>query len=72
MERHFVDSSMILSIGYDSSSSTLEIEFKDGAVWNYPSFPEYLWHEFCAAESKGKFFHQNIKRQYTSMGYRVR
>lgn len=71
MDRQYVDSSMISSIGYDSQSSTLEIEFKGGVVWDYPGFPEYLWYEFEASDSKGKFFHQNIKEQYTSQGYRV-
>lgn len=71
MERQYVDSSMISSIGYDYLSSILEIEFKNGIVWNYPNFPEYLWHEFEIADSKGKFFHLNIKKQYTPTGYRV-
>lgn len=71
MERQYVESSMITSIGYDPTSSTLEVEFKRGVVWAYPGFPEYLWYEFQAADSKGKFFHQNIKQQYTPTGYRV-
>lgn len=71
MNRQYVDSSMIASIGYDVSTATLEVEFKGGAVWDYPGVPEYLWHEFMAAGSKGKFFNQNIKEQYTPSGYRV-
>ena len=71
MDRQFVDSSMISSIGYDATSCTLEIEFKGGAVWDYPDFPESLWYEFQSSGSKGRFFHQNIKEQYTPMGYRV-
>lgn len=42
MDRQYVDSKMIESIGYDPSTSTLEIEFKSGIVWDYPEFPEYL------------------------------
>lgn len=71
MVRQYVNSSMITSIGYDKSSSILEIEFKSGEIWDYTGFPEYLWYEFEASESKGKFFHQNIKKQYTSQGYKV-
>lgn len=71
MERQYVDSSMIQSIGYDSASCILEVEFKNGTIWNYPDFPEYLWYEFEAASSKGKFFSQNIRAQYTPTGYRV-
>ena len=71
MERQYVDSTMITSIGYDQASSTLEVEFKTGVIWDYPGFPEYLWYEFQAADSKGIFFHRNIKKQYTPVGYRV-
>ena len=41
MDREYVDSSMITSIGYDAMSCTLEIEFKSGVVWQYHDFPEY-------------------------------
>ena len=71
MDRQYVESSMIESIGYDAGTSVLEIEFKGGVVWNYENFPEYLWYEFETAESKGKFFNKNIKEQYTPQGYRV-
>jgi len=65
MERQSVDSSMIRSIGYDSVSSTLEVEFNSGAVWQYFDFPESLWYEFERADSKGKYFHREILKQYT-------
>ena len=64
MERQYVNSSMIESIGYDASSGTLEVEFKDGAIWDYLDFPEYLWYDFLSAGSKGKFFHQHIRKKY--------
>ena len=65
MNRNYIESSMLSSIGYDSSSSTLELEFKSGAVWQYYDFPESLWYEFKGAESQGKFFHREIKGQYS-------
>ncbi|MBU2509744.1 KTSC domain-containing protein [bacterium] len=65
MDRKNVDSSMIRSIGYDSGSSTLEVEFNSGAVWQYFDFPESLWYEFESAASHGKFFHREIKNQYS-------
>jgi hypothetical protein len=65
MERQFIESSMIKSIGYDPNSSTLEIEFNNGAVWQYFGFVESLWYEFENSESKGKFFHREIKNQYS-------
>lgn len=72
MDRLNVDeSSMLTSIGFDSATSILEIEFKNGTVWQYNEFPEYMWYEFQSAESKGKYFHANIREQYTSLGHRV-
>ncbi len=64
MERKNIESSMIESIGYDANSSTLEVEFKSGEVWQYFDFPEPLWYEFEASGSQGKFFHREIKKQY--------
>ena len=66
MERQNVNSSMIKSIGYDSDNQILEIEFvSDGSVWQYYDFPEYLWYEFESSGSKGKFFHREVKGQYS-------
>jgi len=64
MERRSISSSMIRSIGYDESISTLEIEFNSGAVWNYYDFSLTSWYEFDGAESHGKFFHSFIKNNY--------
>lgn len=66
MEREAVSSSMIRSIGYDAESSTLEIEFNSGAVWQYFEFPPEQYEAFRAG-SLGKFFHANIKGRYPEM-----
>lgn len=65
MEREYVQSSMIRSFGFDSSSSTLEVEFNSGAVWQYFDVPESTYYEMKSAGSSGKFFHANIKGQYS-------
>ena len=65
MDRKNIESSMISSIGYDAVISILEIEFKSGPVWQYFDFPEPVWYEFEASDSKGKFFHREIKGQYS-------
>lgn len=65
MEREFVESSMIMSFGYDTTISILEIEFKStGAVWQYFDVPESTYYEMKSAVSCGKYFHSNIKGQY--------
>lgn len=65
MNRISVVSSMIHSIGYEVETSTLEIEFvSDSSVYQYYNFPEYLYNDFMSSDSKGKFFHANIKGRY--------
>lgn len=64
MERKYIESKMIRSIGFNQATSILEIEFNSGAIWQYSDFPESLWYEFESSESKGKFFHREIKNQY--------
>lgn len=64
MEREYVESSMIRSYGFDSSTSTLEVEFNSGAVWQYFDLAESTYYEMKSAGSCGKFFHTNIKGQY--------
>ncbi|MFA5404499.1 MAG: KTSC domain-containing protein [Ignavibacteria bacterium] len=62
MERTQVDhSSNISSVGFDEESSTLEIEFHSGAVYQYFDVPLIVYESLMGAESKGKYFMQFIK-----------
>jgi hypothetical protein len=61
MERTAVTSRNIVSIGYDPSSSTLEIEFKD-ATYQYYGVPADIYEGLLQAPSKGSFFAQYIRR----------
>ena len=66
MERKYIESSMITSMGYDFQQAILEIEFKsNGQVWQYFDVPESLWYEMESASSVGKFFHSNIRGIFT-------
>lgn len=65
MEREYVTSSMIISIGYEPALSTLEIEFKNGgSIWQYFDVPENIVYDLKSAVSIGKYFLANIKNQY--------
>lgn len=64
MERITVQSTNIISIGYESDSSTLEIEFRGGGIYQYFGVPQSAYDDFINAGSKGKFFAQNIKNVY--------
>ena len=62
MERQFVSSSHILSIGYDPSSMTLEVEFKTGAVYQYYDVPQSLYDGLMSADSHGRYLDADIKK----------
>lgn len=65
MERTPVTSSNICSVGHDPDNQTLEIEFNSGAVYQYASVPPSEYEGFLNADSKGKYFHANIKNRYS-------
>ena len=67
MERTPVTSTNILSVGYDPDQEILEIEFVGGAVYQYSGVPIGVYHGMMAADSKGKYFHVNIKNTYAFM-----
>lgn len=64
MDREPVDSSNIAAIGYDAESTTLEVEFLDGSVYQYFDVPEAVYEDFAAAESPGGFLHAEIRGEY--------
>ena len=62
MERKHVSSSNLKSVGYDSSSQILEIEFLHGGIYQYFDVPESEYHGLMSASSKGQYFDRNIKK----------
>jgi hypothetical protein len=49
---------------YDPDTSTLEIEFKDGRVYQYFDVPPQVFEGLLSAESHGGFLHSQIKGHY--------
>ena len=64
MQRNSVASSNLASVGYDTTTQTLEIEFLSGSVYQYYNVPENLYEQLMQASSKGRFFHQYIRNAY--------
>lgn len=62
MERIAVDSSHVVSVGYDEG--TLEVEFNSG-IYCYYDVPEYIFEELIASDSKGSYLHRNVKNSYS-------
>jgi len=59
-----VQSSAIKSIGYDSATQTLGVEFSRGAVYHDFNVPSFLHAQFMSAPSHGTFHHKNIKNKF--------
>ena len=63
MDREPVNSSNVVSVGYDPSSETLEVEFKNG-VYQYYNVPEFMYDRLMQSASIGKFVNAEIKPSY--------
>lgn len=61
MKRIAVDSSGILTIGYDESKNILEVQFINDHVYRYRDVPELLYLRLMNATSKGIFFNEKIR-----------
>lgn len=62
MERIPVSSSDIASVGYDTASMVLEIEFRTGSVYQYFQVPLDIYRGLLSAASHGRYFDVYIKK----------
>jgi membrane peptidoglycan carboxypeptidase len=68
--RKTVDSSSIVSIGYDEDQKILEVELprrekeKQRRIYQYLNVPPKVHKAFMAAESKGRYYDENVKTRY--------
>jgi len=64
MDRTPVTSSSIASAGYSPEGSTLELEYRNGSVYQYFAVPKSVFDSLLAAESKGTFVGERIRGRY--------
>lgn len=64
MQRLSVDSTDILSIGYDPKERLLEVEFKGNRVYQYSDVAPEIYEHFVRADSYGEYFYATINKQY--------
>ena len=64
MNRTSVDSSNLKSVRYDVNTKILEIEFRDGSVYQYYEVPLSIYEGLMNASSHGKFFHAYVRNVY--------
>lgn len=59
-----VQSTSLSRVRWDDSSSTLQVEFLGGDVYEYEEVPEHVFKELLGADSIGKYFARNIRKKY--------
>lgn len=64
MEMTNVDSSNVAAVGFDEDSQTLQVEFKNGATYQYFDVPEIIFEGLRDAGSPGQFLNQQVKGTY--------
>jgi len=66
MNRVPVMSSNVAAVGYIESTHTLEVEFKEGSIYQYFQVPASVYRGLIDAsargESVGRFLDQNVKK----------
>lgn len=65
VELQKVESSNIAEIGYDANSGRLRVRFiSSGGLYEYDDVPKNVAEDFLKSDSKGRFFHKNIRHQH--------
>jgi hypothetical protein len=66
MQRTSVNTGILSSVGYDSATQTLEIEFSGGDVYQYHSVPFAIYGGLMKATSHEDYFRVSIIDSYSS------
>lgn len=64
IEHKPIDSSNIVSAGYDAGGKVLEVKFKSGGNYRHEDVSQEKYDAFMAAPSKGSHYHANIRGQH--------
>ena len=64
MKRMLVNSSSLASVAYDDDLSMLEVQYRNGGLYQYFAVPHQIFDELLAAPSKGAFVNEHIKPRF--------
>jgi lysyl-tRNA synthetase, class II len=65
LARVTVDSSLMANMEYDDRRATLQVEFRDGSIYQYLDVPIQTYQDLLQAESKGAYFNHHIRGIFT-------
>ena len=66
MLRQVVESQIIASVGYDTSAAMLEVQFRNGWIYEYENVPPHVHTELMRAASHGQYLKRNIVDVYVT------
>src|SRR6266849_2809311 len=72
ISREPVQSRGLAAVGYSKRLHALEIEFINGAIYRYLEVPPSIYRGLVAADSKARFYDENIRGRYRSLHVRRR
>lgn len=64
MERRPVSSTHVAAVGYDPAAQKMQVEFSNGAVYEYRGVPAHTHEAFMNADSAGEHFAKHIKMHF--------
>ena len=64
INRILVTSTNLRSVGYDPNTETLEIEFRNGRIYQYDNVPTTIHDALMSAISHGEYFAANIRNNF--------
>jgi hypothetical protein len=64
VRRDPVSSSNLVSVGYDAATRVLEVEFRNGGIYQYTGVPADVWRDFVTASSLGGYLARQIKPRF--------
>lgn len=66
MERQPVKSRILRSVGYDSTTKILEIEFQNDLVYRFLNVPPKIHTDLLRSAEAGKYFSEKIRSKFQS------
>jgi len=61
---HAINSTALGAAAYDDTRAVLQVEFRDGTVYQYLGVPKETYQVLCEAESKGLHFNRQIRNRF--------
>lgn len=60
-----IESTSLKSASYDTLNESLRVMFNNGTTYEYKNVPSKIFTKFRLSKSQGKFFNENISKNYT-------